>query len=120
MSPAPRASRSGRMAAAPASGRNVIQVSSVEVVGWSMGLSDHVLNDDEGNGAAQSAVEVRGDVARLQASQRFAAVPGQPRDAIDRSVDDVLVDGAVDVSHGLAERSEEHTSELQSHHDLVC
>src|SRR5579859_7705732 len=97
MRPAPRASSTGRMSAAPASGRNVIQVSMVEVVGWSMGLSDHVLNDDEGNGAAQSAVEVRSDVAGLQPAHGLAAVPGQARDAVDRAVHQVLVDGRVDV-----------------------
>src|SRR5437773_11580347 len=33
---------------------------------------------------------------------------------------DVLLRGALVSQHLPADRSEEHTSELQSHHDLVC
>src|SRR5437773_7994649 len=46
-----------------------------------------------------------------------AAHPGTRRRCRGRSVDDGRAAGAAQLR---AARSEEHTSELQSHHDLVC
>src|ERR1700737_2054968 len=75
--PLERRPRTGRIRAAPISGRNVIQVSSEEVVGWSMGLSDDVLDDHERDGAPEGAVEVGLDVAGLHAPHRAPAVPDE-------------------------------------------
>src|SRR5437667_10402661 len=99
---------SGRMSTAPSSGRKVIQVSSVEVVGWSMEfLPDDVLDDDEDDGAAERAEEVALDVAGLDAAQLLAAVPGERGEAVDRAVDDLLVDELVDVRDRAAEDAHE-------------
>src|SRR5438105_6426322 len=105
--PVARSQSTGRISAAPASGRKVIEVSSQEVIRWSIRLPDDVLDDDEGDGAAESAVEVGLDVAGLDAPQGATAVPGERGEAVHRAVDDVLVDGRVDVGDGAAEDAHE-------------
>src|ERR1700682_1554938 len=64
---------------------------------------DHVLDDDEDDGSAERAVEVRLDVARLQAPQGAAAGPRQPREPVDGTVTDQLVEGVVEIGPRAAE-----------------
>src|SRR5205823_4137581 len=94
--PLARRPRTGRISAAPISGRNVIQVSSEKVVGWSMWLSADVLDDHERDGAAERAVVVpdederpgarerrpqaRGNRAAVLRVERPGGEPTRPRD----------------------------------------
>src|SRR5258708_976604 len=99
------------MTTPPAIGRNVIHESSVLVVGWSMWakapLSDHVLHDDEDQRAAERAEEIGVDLSALDLAKPAAAAHGQVGEAVDRAVDQVLVDGAVDIGHAAAQPTHE-------------
>src|SRR5260221_5921230 len=120
MTPAERRPRTARISTAPPSGRKVIQESSAEVVGWSMSLPESqeladsvgevgldVEQDDEGDAAAQRAEEVALNVAGLQAAELLAAVPGKRAEPVDGAVDDVLVDGRVEVGDRAGEEAHE-------------
>src|SRR5437773_5273712 len=67
-------------------------------------------------GTAPAAVAISDGV--VTAIHDHGAGPDSPR-RLDVG-DAVLLPGGVDTHVHVNERSEEHTSELQSHHDLVC
>src|SRR5512138_2504042 len=95
------------MSAAPTSGRKVAQLRT-----WLSNMSESLLadeevEDDDGEAAGERAVEVGLDAAGLDAPQRAAALDGGVRHRVHRAVDDVLVDGVVEVADRAADPARE-------------
>src|SRR6266540_5870018 len=66
---------------------------------------------------ASTTVQVEGDQATVDGELRLLGAT-HPLRLTAQATDDRMVIGAASIQQSL--RSEEHTSELQSHHDLVC
>ena len=100
-----------------------LEARTQELSVWQQKYQDSAREIDE-RGAALAAATARAEKAEFEAGQPAAARATVPEPANGRWATGALRRHGQDpVMTGTAEkdrRSEEHTSELQSHHDLVC
>src|SRR5437588_4606460 len=70
----------------------------------------------------QFCLQVKRNVCNFVQKQRAAVRESEPSDAVGPRIRKCAFHMAEELAleHALGERSEEHTSELQSHSDLVC
>src|SRR5512138_3497281 len=104
-----RTAASAAIRIAPASGEKVAQLRTFwgpNIARRSWSVNQEVEKDD-GEPARERTVEVGLDPAGLEPPEGAAAADGRVGDRIDRTVDHVPVDPAVDVRHEAAERARE-------------